>query len=84
MLPVLNHIVKRRHAGTVRSWRCRKLQDFLDKRQDKNELCLSSVVLLFDPLDLGPLVLLADGMVDVADRTSVRMSREAGLKTQIL
>ena len=35
--------------------------------------------LLFDPRDLGPLVLLADGMVDVADRTSVRMSREAGL-----
>jgi|EndMetStandDraft_9_1072997.scaffolds.fasta_scaffold479328_1 hypothetical protein len=27
---------------------------------------------------------LADGMVDVADRTSVRMSREAGLKTWIL
>ena len=28
-------------------------------------------------------ICLADGLVDVADRTSVRMSREAGLKMQI-
>jgi hypothetical protein len=30
------------------------------------ELCLSSVVLLFELLDFGLWVLLADGMVDVA------------------
>ena len=31
----------------------------------------------------NPRVCLADGLVDVADRTSVRMSREAGLMMQI-
>ena len=37
---------------------------------------------VMDHLVVRASVRLADGLVDVADRTSVRMSREAGLMTQ--
>ena len=57
--------MKRRHAGTVPS----------GFNLDYG-LCLSWIVLAVQTS-----VCLADGLVDVADRTSVRMSREAGLMT---